>query len=125
MSLVYYQNRFAKNLARLLNEAFSLGYIISIGEVYRPLEMQKLYIKQGKSKTLKSKHLDKLAVDLQIFQFKNGRYKYLTECKHYKELAKIWKQIDPLNEWGGDWRRFKDCGHFQLNKNKKLQKSLF
>ena len=40
------------------------------------------------------------------------------EEKYYKELADVFKQkAKELNiniVWGGDWKSFKDCPHFEL-----------
>lgn len=54
-----------KRLVEVLKEAISISPIdFTIVEGLRTLERQKELIKEGKSKTLKSKHIDGLAVDI-------------------------------------------------------------
>lgn len=58
------QSEFAEMLGRLLCKATELAMPVFILELYRSLETQKVYVPRGVSKTLKSDHLDGLAVDL-------------------------------------------------------------
>lgn len=54
-----------KRLVEVLKEAISISPIdFTITEGLRTLERQKELVREGKSKTLKSKHLDGLAVDV-------------------------------------------------------------
>lgn len=105
MTLGEHQEAFSRNLVSLLAHAHSLGYNIRIGEVQRPVEMQKLYVRQGRSKTMNSQHLNKCAADLHFFKDKKLVYP--------KELGAFWESLDPLNSWGGNWRSFKDEPHFE------------
>lgn len=82
-----------------------MGYMVRIGEVFRPQEMQELYFRTGKSKTLKSQHTKKLAIDLNLF--KNGQLCTATEIV---PLGKWWEALDPLNRWGGSWRGLVESG---------------
>ena len=102
------QSIFLKNFALLILWAFDQGYELTAGELLRPLEMQQLYVKQGKSKTLKSQHLNKLAGDLNLFI--DGVYK--TDRESYKPLAEYWKSLDPNNVAGYDWGW--DANHFEM-----------
>lgn len=105
MTLGEHQERFSRNLAQLLVQAFKLGYQVRIGEVERPVEMQQLYIKTGRSKTMNSMHLKKCAADLHFT--KDGKLCYP------QELGDYWETLDPLNRWGGNWKSFKDKPHFE------------
>jgi len=83
-------------------------------EGMRTLERQKELLKQGASKTLKSRHLTGHAVD--IAPYIGGEIRW--DWPLYDKLAKTVKQsaIDcgiPI-EWGGDWTSFKDGPHWQL-----------
>lgn len=80
-----------------------------VGEVKRPPEMQELYLKLGKTKVVHSKHEDCLAVDISLFI--DGVYQ--TESEAYAPLGTFWKNLDPHNVWGGDWKSFHDGNHFQ------------
>jgi peptidoglycan L-alanyl-D-glutamate endopeptidase CwlK len=105
MNLGQEQQLFSRDLCTLMQKAFELGYEIRMGEVERPLEMQELYIKTGKSKTMDSMHLKKCAADLHFT--KNG------ELCYPQELGDFWETLSPINSWGGNWKSFKDSPHFE------------
>ena len=105
MTLGEHQEKFSRHLAQLMQRAWELGYEIRIGEVQRPVEMQELYVKTGRSKTMNSMHLKKCAADLHFT--KNGVLCYP------KEIGDFWETLDPLNQWGGNWKSFKDQPHFE------------
>jgi len=99
------QQAFMRDLSKLLIKAFELGYEVRQGEGERPIEMQKIYVQTKRSKTMNSMHICKTAHDLHFF--KDGKICYP------KELGDYWESLDPLNEWGGNWKKFKDGPHFQ------------
>ena len=105
MSLGRQQEAFSKDLAKLLIKAEELGYGVRIGEVYRTIEQQQIYIKTGRSKTMNSMHLKKCAADLHFT--KGGVLMYP------EELGRYWESLDPLNKAGMFWKSFKDSPHFQ------------
>lgn len=105
MSLGSEQEAFTKDLVKLLNKAHELGYGVRIGEVFRPPEMQTIYVKTGRSKTMNSMHIKKCAADLHFT--KNGVLQYP------EELGRFWVNLSPKNQWGGFWKSFKDKPHFQ------------
>ena len=111
MSLSEKQRLFTKNIARLITFVyFNLpGYELTFGEAYRTKEQQEIYFKQGKSKTMNSKHLDRLAVDFNLFI--NGVYQTSTEA--YKPLGEYWMSLDKNNVWGGSWKSFPDGNHYE------------
>ena len=105
MKLGDHQERFSEDLCQLLTYAMSHGHKVRMGEVQRTEEQQVLYVKTGRSKTMSSMHLKKCAADLHFF--KDGVLCYP------KELGEFWESLDPLNQWGGNWKSFKDEPHFQ------------
>jgi peptidoglycan L-alanyl-D-glutamate endopeptidase CwlK len=105
MTLGQHQQTFSRHLVALMQKAFADGYEVRMGEVERPLEMQQIYVKTGRSKTMNSNHLKKCAADLHFI--KDGILCYP------KELGDYWESLDPLNSWGGNWRSFKDAPHFE------------
>lgn len=105
MKLGEHQQEFARDFVELLCKAFELGYDVRLGELQRPVEMQEIYVKTGRSKTMKGMHLIKCAGDVHFF--KNGKLCYP------KELGDYWESLSPLNQWGGNWKSFKDEPHFQ------------
>lgn len=100
-----HQEEFSKDLAQLLLFAMFKGYGVRIGEVHRTKEQQKIHVQNGVSKTMNSMHLKKCAADLYFTQ--DGKIVYPQEIGDY------WESLDPLNQWGGNWTKFKDKPHFQ------------
>jgi hypothetical protein len=100
---------FTTMLATFLHYAIDSGYEVVVDTVARSKEEQARLVKIGASQTMKSKHVERLAVDLLLF--KNG--KYLTGKTQYDELGAVWKTLSTKNVWGGDWITFKDYGHFE------------
>ena len=105
MRLGEHQEIFSSHVALLLTFALGLGYGIRLGELQRTLEQQRIYISTGRSKTLNSEHLNKCAIDIHFT--KNGKICYP------KEVGAYWESLDKLNQWGGNWKSFKDEPHFQ------------
>jgi len=116
MSLGQEQTIFTKQVVMLVNRAWDEGYEVRFGEVQRPIEMQQIYVNTGRSKTMNSQHIKKLAVDLILL--KDGKI-----CTHeqIKPLGKWWEALDAKNRWGGSWRglieakksSFVDAPHFE------------
>lgn len=112
-TLGQHQEAFSRDVAKLLAKAWEGGYEVRFGEAERPLEMQKIYVQTGRSKTMESYHLKKCAIDLHFT--KGGQLCYPAE------LGKFWESLSPLNRWGGSWRgaiesgksKFKDQPHFE------------
>ena len=82
----------------------------------RTFEEQRHFVATGKSKTMNSRHLGGLAID--VAAYKNGKCEY--EFEDQKELWLVFKEAaDELGipiEWGGNWKNFKDTPHIQLAK---------
>lgn len=116
MGLRQEQVVFARHVQLLLGKAFELGFEVTLGEVLRPIEMQRIYVQRGSSKTMKSQHMEKLAIDLNLF--KDGK---LCSAEQIYPLGKWWEGLDPNNRWGGSWRglveakksSFVDSPHFE------------
>lgn len=116
MTLGQHQEAFAKDVALLLAKAWELGYSVRLGEVQRPIEMQELYVKTGRSKTMDSMHIKKCAIDLVLLI--DG--KVCTRAQ-IKPLGDWWEDLSTINRWGGNWRgavdsgksSFVDCPHFE------------
>ena len=125
MTLREKQSIFAKNIAKLILFAFENGFEITLGEAYRTTGQQLLYFEgytlkkigsslklcktTPKSKTLKSKHIDKLAVDINLFR--DGVY--LTDKDSFRQLAEYWTKLHPRNISGYNWGW--DYNHFQMS----------
>ncbi len=75
----------------------------------RTLEEQISLVKQGKSKTLKSKHLNWLAMDFVIIKNGNPVWERIPE---YEKAGEIWEQLG--GTWGGRWAKLNDIYHFEF-----------
>lgn len=126
MTLSEKQQTFTENIGKLIAFAIANGYKLTFGEVYRTPEQQQIYFNTGRSKTLNSRHLQRLAVDFNIF--KDGVYLFQNAATKKAEvqsclvLGNYWLTLNPDNVWGGDWDRdhdtfdetFLDPYHFEM-----------
>ena len=108
MKLSDHQAAFTKDLARLILWVDSElpGHRVRLREVWRPPEMQEIYIETGRSWTRNSQHLVGMAADLVLDI--NGIYQ--TDSIAYTPLGIEWERISHSNRWGG---RFGDGNHFE------------
>ena len=109
MTLGQNQEKFAEDLAKLLNYLIKNNYQIRIGEVERTQAQQQIYIKEGKSKTLNSMHLKRCAADLHIFKDNE----WLQSKQELQEIGDYWESLDINNKWGGNFKMFIDNPHFE------------
>lgn len=109
MSMVQEQAAFLLDVAKLIQYATSLGLVVTGGELYRTAEQQQIYVQTGRSKTMKSKHLERLAIDLNFF--KDGKLTY--SAPEVLEVGKYWESLNSKNSAGMFWKSFKDAPHFQ------------
>lgn len=111
MSLREEQNKFARDVNKLLTWAYSMGYEVSFGEAFRTPEQQALYVQMGRSKTYNSMHLKRCAIDL--FFFKDGTL--LTSKQELQPVGNVWEGLSKENRWGGNFSSFFDSPHFERN----------
>lgn len=109
MSLQNEQTIFLNDIMLLIAYAMSKDFEATFGEAYRTPEQQEIYFRAGKTKTMNSYHLKRLAIDLNFF--KNGEY--LTAKEDLQELGGYWEGLSELNSWGGNWTSFVDTPHFE------------
>ena len=110
MTLSEKQRKFVLLVSKLIQYAYENSIELTFGEAYRTIEQQQIYIDKGLSKTKNSKHLEKLAIDFNLFI--NGEYK--SDKPSYQILGDYWKTLDIDCTWGGDWGW--DANHFQYTK---------
>lgn len=115
MSMVNEQHAFLQDIAKLVQKAEELGFIITGGELFRTPDQQAIYVKTGRSTTMASKHLQRLALDLNIFvKQADGSAALTYDLPTLKPLGDFWEQLSPgKNSWGGNWKSFKDVPHFE------------
>ena len=110
--LLQRQFKFSKLVGLLLVKAYTLGYTITVGEMFRTPEQAALNAKAGIG-IKNSLHTKRLAVDLNVF--KDGVY--LDQGSKFKNLGDYWKTLDPDCTWGGDFTSLPDGNHFSLSFN--------
>lgn len=91
------QARFSGMLSNLIRYAESLGYHITMGEIFNA---------EGTGHRKGSCHYIKLAGDLNLF---DADWKYLRETKDHEKLGEYWEAMGGI--WGG---RFDDGNHYSL-----------
>lgn len=109
MSTVREQFEFLKDFAKLIQFCETQGLVVTAGELYRPPEMQKIYVQTGRSKTMNSKHGQRCAGDLNFF--KEGKLIY--DIPTLTPVGKFWESLSPKNSAGMFWKSFKDVPHFE------------
>ena len=86
----------------------------NVSEGLRTIEKQREYVRQGKSKTMNSKHLVGKAVDLYPLTMNRKQ----VDWSRFEDLASLMFQVanDQGVEmvWGGNWKNFVDKCHFEL-----------
>jgi hypothetical protein len=107
MGLIEKQMECAKAVGDLLTWAFSNGHTVTLGEGYRTEEQHQWNLANGRSKAKRSKHQDRLAIDLNLFV--NGEYQQGVDA--YQPLGEYWTSIG--GTWGGSWKDFPDPYHFE------------
>jgi len=86
----------------------------NVSEGLRTEEQQREYVRQGKSRTMKSKHLIGKAVDLYPLTMNRKE----VDWSRFEELADLMLQVASEQGteivWGGNWKAFVDKCHFEL-----------
>lgn len=106
------------DLVRVVLRAIQLTTMdFAITQGLRTIEQQRQYVADGKSKTMNSRHLTGHAVD--VVAIKNGAVSWT--ASDYDPIAKAFKaaafELGIAIAWGGDWRSFRDCPHFELSRS--------
>ena len=114
-TLTQRQCRFTHALSFLINQAHAQGFEIKIVELNRLPETQKAYVAKGVSRTLNSRHLDNLAVD--IILYKDGVQ--VNYGRQYEPLGIYWEGLG--GTWGGRWGETAteigfDPGHYEFTR---------
>ncbi len=113
-SMIQEQSTFLLHVSELIRKAAELGFMTSGGELFRTPEQQALHVKNGRSTTMNSQHLKRLAVDLNFFKpDASGEPRLTYGIEDLRPLGTYWESLDPANRWGGNWNTFKDTPHFE------------
>lgn len=126
MELREKQKVFLKNISLLIQYSFRVGFELTSGEFYRSAETQEMHVKAGRSKTMNSMHLKRLAADFNIFLDGYLLFSDSTRLGKDLQLAKklgdFWVSLNTSNRWGGDFDKdgnplngsFPDGNHFEM-----------
>lgn len=112
------QQLFTFNVHRLIQFAYSGNFTFTFGEAYRTVEQEDIYVRTGKSKTYDSLHLQRLAIDLNIFH--DGRLLFSDKNEEGNDLQLIqpvveyWLSLNSNNRWGGNFKNLFDPNHFEM-----------
>jgi D-alanyl-D-alanine carboxypeptidase len=109
MSLVTEQAAFLLDMGKLVVFATELGFVVTGGELARTPEQQAIYVKTGRSKTMNSNHIKRLAVDLNFF--KDGVLCY--DKAVLTPIGEYWQSLNKANRWGGFFKSLLDVPHFE------------
>jgi hypothetical protein len=116
MRLSEKQRIFTENIGKLIAFAYCNNIGLTFGHAWRSIEEQRRLVAEGKSQTLASNHLNRLAVDFNVF--KDGKLTW--DWEGVKLLGDYWVGLHPNNRWGGDFNRngkkdgFIDSPHFEM-----------
>lgn len=112
------------DLVRVVKRAAELGPVwFVVTEGLRSLERQKLLFAQGKSRTMKSRHLTGHAVDLAVWVDRDAdkvvdvdeiSWKFPQYVALNGVMQQAAKELNIPVEWGGAWTSLKDGPHWQL-----------
>lgn len=103
------QTRFARFLPRLIDKAFELGFLVTGGEWERTQAQAAANVVSGAG-ILHSVHIEKLAVDLNLYKADGT---YITDDTGHRQLGAYWKSLQPDFCWGGDFTT-RDFNHYSL-----------
>lgn len=114
MSLSRKQSDFLSDFAELILFINSQeDMYCTAGELHRTMYQQRKYLEEGKSKTLKSKHLKRLAGDLNIFWHGLPIWNYEKDDQKaiLEPVRQFWNELHKDNDCGLNWGW--DFGHFE------------
>jgi len=113
MNLREKQAEFLTMVSKLVSFCCITNRRVFINELYRSKERQAELYGIGRSKTINSKHLIGLAIDLVLID-ENGKPDWNFE--HYIPLGEYWEKLGGI--WGGRWK-LKDGVHFEYQDKEK------
>jgi peptidoglycan L-alanyl-D-glutamate endopeptidase CwlK len=105
------QVEFLLDVVKLITFVHESGLEVTGGELHRTQEQQEIYFKTGRSKTMNSNHLKRLAIDLFIFR----KGELILSKPKLQFIGDFWEKLNQKNRWGGNYKTFQDTPHFERN----------
>ena len=105
------------DLRRVVERALELSeldFVVTEGK--RTMELQERYVREGASRTMKSRHLTGHAIDFVALD--GPKVSYEKGCMERVALAfkAAARELKVPVVWGGDWKSFVDTPHVELDK---------
>jgi peptidoglycan L-alanyl-D-glutamate endopeptidase CwlK len=105
------------DLVKVVERAIEITTVdFTVLEGLRTPERQKALVEIGASQTLNSRHITGHAVDLGAWVGDEVRWDWPLYHKIAAAMKDAAKQEDVKIVWGGDWKRFADGPHFELDR---------
>ncbi len=102
MSLIEEQAEFLRDVRKLLQFADDQKFLVTGGELERAPELQEIYVRSGREKTMDNLHVRKCAIALNFFRpTEAATYRLVQTVADLEEVGRFWEQLDPRNRWGG------------------------
>lgn len=108
--MIHQQAAFLLDVCKLVQFATAQGFLVTGGELFRTPEQQAIHVKAGRSQTMDSVHLRRMAIDLN-FITQEGKLCYDREA--LEPIGDFWESLNTANRWGGHFRSFVDVPHFE------------
>ena len=105
------------DLVKVVERAIQITEVdFTVLEGLRTPERQKALVEAGASQTLNSRHLTGHAVDLGAWVGDEVRWDWPLYHKIAAAMKEAARQEGVRIVWGGDWKRFADGPHFELDR---------
>lgn len=103
-------------LQRLMRTARARGLNFIITEGLRTRQRQAQLVASGASRTMNSRHLYGLAVDIAVRVGTEVRWDYPLYERMGDLIKDLAEELGIPIVWGGDWPRFRDGPHWELDR---------
>lgn len=104
------------DLVAVVKRAIEISSVdFTVLEGIRTVSRQRELVDKGASTTMNSRHLTGHAVDLGAWVDGTVRWDWPLYHKIANAMKQAAKEEGVIMEWGGDWAKFPDGPHFQLN----------
>lgn len=103
------------DLVKVVERAIEITHIdFTVLEGLRTVQRQRELLASGATTTLNSRHITGHAVDLGAFVEGRVLWGWPLYCQIAASVKQAANEVGVPIEWGGSWKSFSDCPHFQL-----------